>query len=145
MKAILIERKHQIDDLQTEIIPIDEKTNLNEVYEVFEDVVGNPCEKNIKNILSDYELNNEKTLYGYFLEKKLVGIMGIKTNTETIEVLHFGIHPEYRDTHLGTEFLDFLKQWNKTITLTTDDDAITFYKKYGFECTEYYEEKYLNS
>ena len=142
IKAIMIERKHQINDLPKKIIPIDKKLDFNEIYEVFEDVVGDPGEENIKNILLDYELDKRKTLYGYFLEKKLVGIMGIKTNVETIEVLHFGIHPEYRDNHLGTEFLDFLKQWNKAITLTTDDDAILFYKKYGFECTEYYEEKY---
>jgi inorganic pyrophosphatase len=142
MKAILIERRHQISDLQKEIIPIDKKLNFNEIHVVFEDIVGNPGEENIKNILSDYVLTNEKTLYGYFLDKKLVGIMGIKENAENIEVLHFGIHPEYRDRHLGTELMDYIKKWNKVITLTTDDDAILFYKKCGFVYTEYYEEKY---
>jgi ribosomal protein S18 acetylase RimI-like enzyme len=54
--------------------------------------------------------------------------------------LHFGIHPEYRDRNLGTELMDYVKKGNKTMTLTTDDDAIQFYEKYGYKYSEYYEE-----
>ena len=142
MKAIMIEKQHQIEYLEKKIVPIDEKYDFNQIFEVFEDVVGNPTEENIKNIIIDYERNREKTLFGYFLDKKLVGIIGIKTNSENIEVLHFGIHPEYRDKRLGNELMNFIEKENKTIELTTDDDAVIFYEKYGFECIEYFEEKY---
>jgi inorganic pyrophosphatase len=142
MKAILIEKEVSIGDIKKEIALIGKDYNFYEMYEVFEDVVGNPGKENIKNILQGYEKDSEKTLYGYFLGKKLVGIIGIKRNIEDIEILHFGIHPEYRGKNLGKELMDFIKKENKTMMLTTDDDAIGFYKKYGYEYTEYYEEKY---
>ena len=82
-------------------------------------------------------------MFGYFFDKKLVGIIGIKRNVDnTIYVLHFGILPEYRGKHIGTELMDFIKKERETMTLTTDDDAVEFYKKYGYKCTGYYEEKY---
>jgi inorganic pyrophosphatase len=136
MKAIIIEKNIQVNNNQKEIIKIEDNCNFIEIFEVFEDVVLDPSEENIKRILLEYKQNNERTLYGYFLNKKLVGIIGIEENIENLEVLHFGIHPEYRGKNLGTELMDFIKKNNKTIILGTDDDAIVFYKKYGFKCTE---------
>jgi inorganic pyrophosphatase len=142
MKAIMLEKYVSVDNVQKEIIEIEDGFSFNEIFEVFEDVVFDPSEENIKGILLEYKQNNEKTLYGYFLDKKLVGIIGIKRNIENIEVLNFGIHPEYRGKKLGTELMDFIKRNNKTMILSTDDDAIIFYKKYGFKYTEQYNEKY---
>jgi len=157
--------------------------DFNEVFEIFEDIVYEPSRENITNILLEYEKNNDKTLYGYFLYGKLVGIIGIKdnrvvrklqflnnflrktalfygfaikntglvrqptgllnkSNIENVEILHFGIHPEYRGKQLGTELMDFIKNKGTTMVLSTDDDAIKFYEKYGFKHTKYFNEKY---
>jgi inorganic pyrophosphatase len=142
MKAIIIEKKVTIKNAKKEIIQIKIWGDFHEIYEVFEDVVGNPLEENIKNILVEYERSNEKILYGYLLDKKLVGIIGIRNDINGIEILHFGIHPEYRGKHLGTELMDCIKEKGRTMELTTDDDAIGFYNKYGYKGTEYYDERY---
>ena len=105
-------------------------------------MVYDPSKENISNILLEYENNNKKKLYGYFLDSKLVGIIGIKDNIEHIEILHFGIHPEYRKKYLGTELMDYIKNKGITMMLSTDDDAIIFYEKYGFKYTKYFNEKY---
>jgi inorganic pyrophosphatase len=142
MRAIIVKKNIEIENSERKIMPINKNHNFNEIYEVFEDVVGNPTEENVKNILVEYEKDTEKILYGYFVDKKLIGIMGIKKNLENNEILHFGIHPEYRGKHLGSELMDFIKAKKKTMILNTDDDAIEFYKGYGYKYTEYYEEKY---
>ena len=142
MKAIIIKKNVSVNNIEKEIIEIDDSCNFNEILEVIEDTVFDPSEENIKRILLEYKQNNEKTLYGYFLDKKLVGIIGIKRNIENIQISNFGIHPEYRGKNLGTELMDFIKRNNKTMILSTDDDAIIFYKKYGFKYTEQYNEKY---
>jgi ribosomal protein S18 acetylase RimI-like enzyme len=80
--------------------------------------------------------------YGYYLNKKLIGIIEIKAVLDKIEILHFGVHPEYRGKNLGTELMDYIKDKKKMMVLTTDDDAILFYKNYGYTYTEYYDEKY---
>jgi len=113
-----------------------------EILDVFRDIVYDPSENNINNILMEYEQDKDRIMYGYFLDKKLAGIIGIKNNLENIEVLHFGVHPEYRGNKLGTELMDYIKEKGKTIILSTDDDAIKFYEKYGFKHTKYFNEKY---
>jgi len=141
MKAIMIEKDIDVTDVQKEIVEINNEHNFNELLEVFEDVVFAPTEENIRKILLEYEQNNEKTLYGYFLNNKIIGIIGIKTNSENNEILHFGIHPEYRGKNLGSGLMDYIKSMNKTMVLSTDEDAVIFYQKYGFICTEYHDEK----
>ena len=116
--------------------------DFKEVFEVFKDVIYEPSKENIANILLEYDKNNGKTLYGYFLDTKLVGIIGIKDNIENVEILHFGVHPEYRGKHLGTELMDYIRSRGITMILSTDDDAIIFYEKYGFKYTKYFSEKY---
>ena len=69
MKAIIIEKKVTIKNVKKEIIQIKVWDDFHEIYEVFEDVVGNPTEENIRNILVEYEQSNEKILYGYLLGK----------------------------------------------------------------------------
>jgi len=124
------------------IIELKYENNFNEIFEVFEDIVYYPTKENIENILLEYEQIKERELYGYYYDKKLIGIIGINNNPENNEVLHFGVHPEYRGKNIGTELMDFIKNKNKVLILETDDDAIIFYKKYGFEYTEYFNEKY---
>jgi ribosomal protein S18 acetylase RimI-like enzyme len=142
MMKITMEKNINVNNTQKKIIELSKEHNLNEIFEVFKDVVYNPTKENIINILMEYEQDKEKILYGYFLDNKLVGIIGIKNNNENIEVLHLGTHPEYRGKKLGTELMDYIKNKGKTIILSTDDDAIKFYEKYGFKYTEYYNEKY---
>ena len=124
------------------IIELKYEDNYDEIFEVFEDIVYYPTRENIESILLEYNQNKNKTLYGYYTDKKLIGIIGINNNVENIEVLHFGIHPKYRGIKLGTKLMDYIKIKNKPIILETDDDAIIFYKKYGFKYTEYFNEKY---
>ena len=142
MRALIIEKNIGINDSGKKIIPLSKNYDFNEIFEVFEDIIYNPSKENITNILSEYDTNNEKTLYGYFLEKKLVGIIGIKKNNKNIEILHFGIHPEYRGINLGTGLMDHIKSKGITMVLSTDDDAIKFYEKCGFKYTKYFNEKY---
>lgn len=141
MRAIIIEKDIKIENVK-KIMPVNKSYDFNEIYEIFEDVIGNPTKENVKNVLLEYEKDNKKTLYGYFLDEKLTGIIGVKRNSDDIEILHFGVHPEYRGKHLGTELMDYIKKEKKTMILNTDDDAIEFYKGYGYKYMEYYEEKY---
>jgi ribosomal protein S18 acetylase RimI-like enzyme len=90
-----------IDNTKTEIVPIKDDYNFTEIYDIFKDIIGKPTEENVKDILSEYKNDVEKTLYGYYLGKKLIGIIGIKNMVNKIEILHFGIHPEYRGKNLG--------------------------------------------
>jgi ribosomal protein S18 acetylase RimI-like enzyme len=111
------------------------------IYEIFADVIYKPTEEKINNILMEYKSNKNKILFGFFINKKLIGIIGVNENG-IIEILHFGIHKNYRNKKYGTKLMDYIrnKYSDKILYLTTDDDAIGFYKKYGYKSTEYYKE-----
>jgi ribosomal protein S18 acetylase RimI-like enzyme len=115
--------------------------DLLEMYAVFKDVIYNPSEDNINKILSDYATQKTKKLYGFFFEKKLIGIIGID-DIEPLEILHFGIHPDFRNQSYGTELMNYIKNAysGRKIFLTTADDAVVFYKKYGFSSSEFFED-----
>jgi ribosomal protein S18 acetylase RimI-like enzyme len=141
MKAIIIRKKVLNNIIEKEIIEINTEYSFSEIYEVFEDIIYKPTEENIVKILAEYKNSEERKLFGYIVNKKLIGLIGIKNYSEYIEILHFGIHPQYRSNHFGTELMDYIKKQNKKMILTTDDDAIIFYKNYGYKYSEYYEEK----
>ena len=130
--------------MQKEIYILEPEKNckLSEIYTVFNDVIYDPSEDAINTILSEYAANASRTLYGYFFDKKLIGIIGIE-DRGVFEILHFGIHPSYRGKGHGTELMDYIRNTysGKKIFLTTADDAVVFYQKYGFTTVEFYEER----
>ena len=130
--------------MQKEILILEPEINcgLSEIYTVFYDVIYDPSENTINTILSEYAANESRTLYGYFFDKKLIGIIGIEER-DVFEILHFGIHPSYRGQGHGTELMDYIRNTytGKKLFLTTADDAVVFYQKYGFTTAEFYEEK----
>lgn len=111
------------------------------IYEIFKDVIYKPTKENVNHILMEYTNNRNKTLFGYFINEELIGIIGLE-DKQVIEILHFGIHENYRNRDYGTALMDYIKNkyFDKKIYLTTDDDAVGFYKKYGYNITEYYED-----
>jgi ribosomal protein S18 acetylase RimI-like enzyme len=112
------------------------------IYEIFEDIIYKPTEKKVNAILTEYNNDENKILFGYFLDKKLIGVIGIEEN-DIIIIWDFGMHKNYRNKGYGTKLMDYIKNKysEKKLYLTTDDDAIGFYKKYGYKTIEYYEEK----
>ncbi|MHC6203688.1 GNAT family N-acetyltransferase [Breznakiellaceae bacterium SP9] len=112
------------------------------IYEIFKDIIYKPMEEKVNAILTEYNNDENKILFGYFLNKKLIGVIGIEEN-DIIKILYFGFHKNYRNKGYGTKLMDYIKNKysDKKLYLTTDDDAIGFYKKYGYKAIEYYEEK----
>ena len=114
------------------------------IYEILKDVTYKATEEKVKNIVKEYKENKDKILFGYFVNENLIGIIGVEENNKNnvIEILHFGINEKYRNKNYGTKLMDYIrnKYPEKILYLTTDDDAIGFYKKYGYKTTEYYKE-----
>lgn len=64
------------------------------------------------------EFENSTLMYGYFLEKKIVGFVSIKFNNGVCKLNDIIILPEYRQKGYGKELLDFCI--NKAIALRAD-------------------------
>jgi GNAT superfamily N-acetyltransferase len=55
------------------------------------------------------EFRNGTLMYGYFLEDKMVGFLGLKIDDGTCKLNDIIILPEYRQKGYGKELLDFCK------------------------------------
>lgn len=90
---------------------------------------------------SEYHLyirSPERMLYGYYIEQKMVGCMGIeKINRKQCEIKHIAVSPAYRDKGIGREMVQYIKDHYSfsSICAETDQDAVDFYKNLGFQVT----------
>ncbi|MEG0309123.1 MAG: GNAT family N-acetyltransferase [Clostridium sp.] len=64
------------------------------------------------------EFEDSTLMYGYFLEDKIVGFIGIKFNEGTCKLNDIIVLPEYREKGYGKELLNFCIR--KAIELGTD-------------------------
>jgi ribosomal protein S18 acetylase RimI-like enzyme len=119
----------------TEIISLRNKTGLeNEVFVVLGDAIFEATIEKVKMIIHEFCTNNKKEILGYFMNGRLIGIIGIEINEE-IEIKYIGVEKNNRKNGIGTKLINFLRKLNnQNIFAETDDDAIYFYKKYGFTC-----------
>jgi GNAT superfamily N-acetyltransferase len=77
------------------------------LYDVFKDVIFNPTEAEVSDILAAYSNNPEMNLYGFFNADQLLGIIGIRSNGE-IEIAHLGVHPLHRNQKIGSKLIRFI-------------------------------------
>lgn len=77
-----------------------------------------------------------RKLYGYVLDGEIVGCIGIELlSQKRCEIKHIAVLPRHRNESIGSKMIDFiLKQYSlDSVFAETDNDAVNFYKKYGFE------------
>ena len=126
------------------VFKLDDNNTFPMIYEILKDVIYKATEEKVKNTLMEYNESRNKILFGYFVNKEIIGIIGVEENNKNdiIEISHFGINEKYRNKKYGTKLMDYVqkKYSGKTLYLTTDDDAIGFYRKYGYKTTEFSKE-----
>jgi ribosomal protein S18 acetylase RimI-like enzyme len=74
--------------------------------------------------------------YGYFADDTLVGVCGFEEHESRVEIYHIAVAETARHKGVGGAMITALrKKYCKTIEAETDDDAVDFYRKCGFETT----------
>lgn len=81
------------------------------------------------------KLLNRK-LYSFELEGEIVGCMGIEINSEKeCEIKHIAVSSFQRGKGFGSTMINYVSNKYSLIYAETDNDAVDFYRKYGFEIT----------
>lgn len=96
--------------------------------------VFNPTEERLLNRAKKYGEDENTDIYAYKENSKYKGIVVFKTQNNSATILDIAIKPEHQGQGIGSKLIDFIfNNFNvHSITAETDDDAIGFYKKYGF-------------
>lgn len=115
---------------------IDIKSSIceNRIYELLAPSVFNPTEERLLNRAKKYQEDEETNVYVYKEDNEYKGIVVFEIFDSTATILDIAVNPEHQGKDIGSKLIDFIfNSFNvNNITAETDDDAIGFYKKYGF-------------
>ena len=108
-----------------------------EVLALLKPSVYNPTPERLKSRAEKYSADKNIFVYACKNSEKYIGIVVFVTENGTAEILDIAVKPEYRKHGIGRKLIDFI--FNRfpvdTIIAETDDEAVGFYKRYGFAVT----------
>ncbi len=118
----------------------DIKNNLcdKSIYFLLAPSVFNPTPERLLSRAEKYQADEKVKAYTYSENGEYKGIIVFKIEDNTAEILDIAVKPEYQGKGIGSRLINYIfSQFavNK-VTAETDDDAIVFYKKYGFTVTD---------
>jgi ribosomal protein S18 acetylase RimI-like enzyme len=79
---------------------------------------------------------NQRKLYAYDAGEVITGCIGIEFLAEnSCEIKHIAVFSEYRGQQIGSKMIDWVseKYGFSSVLAETDQDAVEFYRKNGFE------------
>ena|SRR5205085_8739046 len=100
--------------------------------------IGMATERKIQKTLSDYNRPNHH-LIGAFSDDILIGIIGVEITDEICAIKHISVSDENRMKGIGKQLIIYIVHHFsiKNFIAETDDDAVDFYRKCGFQCTSF--------
>ena len=123
-------------ELQKITAIVDVKASLfdYEILALMEPSVYGPTPERLKCRAEKYSADKNIFVYACKNSEKYIGIVVFVTENGTAEILDIAVKPEYRKHGIGRKLIDFI--FNRfpvdTIIAETDDEAVEFYKRCGF-------------
>ena len=108
-----------------------------EILALMKPSVYDPTPERLKRRAEKYSADKNIFVYACKIDGVYAGIVVLKTENDTAEILDIAVKPEYRKHGIGSKFIDFIftQFLIDTITAETDDEAVEFYKRCGFTIT----------
>ena len=116
------------------ICDVKEKLSDSAILHLLAPSVFNPTPERLLSRAEKYQADDKTKAYAYADNGEYKGIIVFKIKEQTAEILDVAVKPEYQGKGIGSRLIDYIfsKFMVNKITAETDDDAIGFYKKYGF-------------
>jgi ribosomal protein S18 acetylase RimI-like enzyme len=88
-----------------------------------------------------YMKNEAHESYGWVENGDILGVAGVLVHQEKIEITNISVAENARKRGIGRAMITALREkYKKLIEAETDDDAIDFYRKCGFETVALYKQ-----
>lgn len=119
-----------------EIINIKEKLKSEELLEILVESVYMPTAERLNSRAEAYINNSDIIVLGASMNNRFLGIIVLENNgDDELVILDIAILKSIQRQGIGRTLIEYVKETYqpKCITAETDDDAIDFYRKIGFE------------
>jgi ribosomal protein S18 acetylase RimI-like enzyme len=84
--------------------------------------------------MAEFRRRDDFNLYGWIENDKILGVCGIEVYSDWVEIYNIAVVPEIRKRGIGKAMITAVQQKYKTnVRSETDDGAVEFYRKCGFE------------
>lgn len=127
--------KSKLSDLVIENIKENIVSNEN-VLEILKYSHWNPTKEKLSKLVQKYHEDKDILPFASFDGNKISGIIVVqKIEGETYEIIDIAVDSNYRKQGIASKLIDYVIEnlGIKTLFAETDDDAVGFYKKYGFK------------
>lgn len=116
------------------ICDVKEKLSDSAILDLLAPSVFNPTPERLLSRAEKYQADDNTSVYAYSENGEYKGIVVFKIKEQTVEILDIAVKPEYQGKGIGSRLIDYIfsKFSINKIIAETDDEAIGFYKKYGF-------------
>ena len=116
------------------ICDVKEKLSDSDILDLLAPSVFNPTPERLLSRAEKYQADDNTSVYAYSENGEYKGIVVFKIKEQTVEILDIAVKPEYQGKGIGSRLIDYIfsKFSINKIIAETDDEAIGFYKKYGF-------------
>jgi len=117
------------------LINVKDRVREQEIVDILETCVF-PDPERLERVVLDYAEQPDMELYGYESEDEVVGVVGFRRiEGDEVRILHLGVKPECRGAGFGRGLiLELIEMTNpRTVLAETDEEAVEFYRRIGFE------------
>ena len=106
------------------------------VREILAECVFDNSPEGLDNKAAEYRRKESWHLYGWVEDGEILGVCGFEAHTDWVEILHIAVARHAQRHGIGGAMVRALRETYKiTVEAETDDDAVEFYRKCGFETT----------
>ena len=112
---------------------------LNEqIYTLLAPSVYNPTTEKLQKRAQKYFDCNSTNAYAFLQDGEYVGIVAFDVKENIATINDIAVRTDFRGRGIGSNLVRFIFEQFKVniIIAETDDDAVMFYKKFGFEISE---------
>ncbi len=114
----------------------DIKTELDNpiVHKLMNESAGDKSAEAIRRKVAEFRRNDNWYLYGWFENDEMLGICGLVIYSDYVEIYNIAVDPNNRKHGVGKAMINAVQEkYKMTIKAETDDGAVEFYRKCGFE------------
>jgi len=94
---------------------------------------------------AEFQYRSDLDLYGWIENNEILCVCGVEVYSDWVVIRNIAVDPNIRNRGIGKAMIIAVQQkYKTTIKAETDDDAVEFYRKCGFE-TEAFMKTYNGS
>ncbi|MEB2279736.1 GNAT family N-acetyltransferase [Lysinibacillus xylanilyticus] len=93
-------------------------------------------DKKVQQEYEKYILLSNRTLYSFVVEGEIFGCIGIEqVSLFECEIKHIAVLADQREKGIGSKMINYIANKYSSIVAETDNEAVDFYRRYGFFIT----------